>query len=83
MAKYKIIVVGMLLANNTMAKGGDIVDGEQLNGDPKDLVKEGFVTPVKEKQTTDDKIVVTQEMLDKDPELAKTAKVGDKIDKPA
>jgi len=43
MAKYKILVIGLLVASNTVKKFGDIVDETELIGSPEQLVKEGYV----------------------------------------
>lgn len=48
MRKYKIEVIGHLLKNNKMAKFGDIVDESQLTTHPEYLVKDGFISEVKE-----------------------------------
>ena len=43
MAKYKIIVVGLLLANNQMANAGDFVDEEKFASPAKDLLEGGYI----------------------------------------
>jgi hypothetical protein len=48
MAKYKVIVIAHQLKNNKIAKSKDIVDESQLNGNAAELVKAGFIVPVKE-----------------------------------
>ena len=48
MAKYKIEVIGHLLKNNKMAKFGEIVDESQLTTHPSYLVRDGFISEVKE-----------------------------------
>ncbi|PXX26275.1 hypothetical protein C7967_11537 [Thalassospira sp. 11-3] len=55
MAKFKILVIAHLLANNEVANHGEIVDGSKLVGNPDDLVKKGFVELVKGSDKEDDK----------------------------
>lgn len=43
MAKFKIIVVGLLLANNQMAKAGDFIDEKAFASPAEDLVKGGYI----------------------------------------
>ena len=47
MAKYKISVIGILLANGLMGKANEIVDEEQLTRPAKDMVDDGYIRPLK------------------------------------
>jgi membrane protein involved in colicin uptake len=53
MANYKIAIIGLLLANNTVAKYGTVVSAEQLVGDPQKLVDEGFIVASDDEDTTE------------------------------
>lgn len=50
MAKYKIKVIAHQLKGNVIAKSGDIVDENQLDGNASELVKAGFVELVEEEK---------------------------------
>ena len=43
MAKFKINVVGLLLANNLMAKAGEFIDEKAFASPVEDLVKSGHI----------------------------------------
>ena len=43
MAKFKINVVGLLLANNLMAKAGEFIDEKAFASPAEDLVKSGHI----------------------------------------
>lgn len=43
MAKYKVLVIAITVKNNGIAKGGEIIDGSQLNSSAEELIKEGFI----------------------------------------
>lgn len=43
MAKFKINVVGLLLANNQMAKAGEFIDEKAFATPAEDLVKSGHI----------------------------------------
>jgi hypothetical protein len=46
--KYKIAIIGLLLANNTVAPYGTEVTGEQLTDSAEKLLKEGYIVEVAE-----------------------------------
>ncbi|HMI01626.1 MAG TPA: hypothetical protein VK541_04045 [Pedobacter sp.] len=48
MAKYKILVIGLLVASNTVKPAGDIVDEKELLRPASDLLKEGYIELVEE-----------------------------------
>ena len=64
MAKYKILVIGLLVASNVVKKFGDIVDENELIGKPNDLVKDGFVELVEVDEAAELKAKQDQEAAD-------------------
>ena len=50
MAKYKVLVIGLSLKNNKVAKFGDIVVESQLSSDVESLVKGKYIELVDEKE---------------------------------
>lgn len=50
MKKFKVLVIGLLLSNNRMAKAGDVVEENLLNGNVLKLVEGGYISEVKEKE---------------------------------
>ena len=58
--KYRINVVGHQLKGKIIAKGGDVVDESQLQGNAAELLRQGFIVehdeePVDEKQADEQK----------------------------
>ena len=47
---YKVIVLAHALKGNKVAKFGDKVSEEQLNGNAKDLVKAGYIEKLSKKE---------------------------------
>jgi hypothetical protein len=43
MAKYRVLVIGMCVKNNKIAKHGELVDDSQLNSSASELIKGGFI----------------------------------------
>lgn len=48
MAKYKVLVIGLSLKKNKVAKFGDLVEESQLSSDIESLVKGNYIELVKE-----------------------------------
>ena len=46
MAKFKVNVISLSLTKNKIAKFGETVEDNQLNGNAEQLVKEGFILPL-------------------------------------
>lgn len=54
MQKYKIIVIGVLLANNTMGNSGEVYTAGEFGANAEKLAAEGFIAPVDSDESTDD-----------------------------
>jgi len=48
MAKYKVLVIGLSLKNNKVAKFGDLVEESQLTSSVDELIIGNFIEEVKE-----------------------------------
>lgn len=59
MAKYKVLVIGLSLKNNKVAKFGDLVEESQLTSSVDELIRGNFIEEVKEVEE-----VITDEVLD-------------------
>lgn len=59
MVKYKVLVIGLSLKNNKVAKFGDLVEESQLTSSVDELIKGNFIEEVKEVDE-----VETDEVLD-------------------
>lgn len=59
MVKYKVLVIGLSLKNNKVAKFGDLVEESQLTSSVDELIKGNFIEEVKEVEE-----VETDEVLD-------------------
>lgn len=90
---YKVLVIGLLLKNNSMANAGEEIEGNKFATPVDQLVAGGYVSKVKKSKKAKAKeqgeeemieIEVNQETLDENPEFVKEGiKVGDKIQIPA
>lgn len=67
MKNYKVKVIQMLLKNNKIAKSGDLVTEAQLNGNPAELEKKGFIATVSSKK---------EEETDAEKEAREAAEAG-------
>lgn len=66
MAKFKVNVISLSLTKNKIAKFGETVEDNQLNGNAEQLVKDGFILPLgaeKEADKVKDVEVVEAEIL--------------------
>ena len=43
MAKYKVLVIGLSVKNNKIAKCNEVVDDSQLNSSAYELIKGGYI----------------------------------------
>lgn len=59
MAKYKVLVIGLSLKKNKVAKFGDLVEESQLTSSVDELIRGNFIEEVKEVEE-----VITDEVLD-------------------
>ena len=59
MAKYKVLVIGLSLKKNKVAKFGDLVEESQLTSSVDELIRGNFIEEVKEVDE-----VKTDEVLD-------------------
>ena len=59
MAKYKVLVIGLSLKKNKVAKFGDLVEESQLTSSVDELIRGNFIEEVKEVEE-----VKTDEVLD-------------------
>lgn len=67
MAKYKVLVIGISIKNNKVAKFGEIVDESQLCSNPDELVKGKYIERVKESKQ--ESKVNVKETVVKDAEI--------------
>ena len=72
MAKYKVLVIGLSLKNNKVAKFGDLVEESQLTSSVDELLKGNFIKEVNEPKEVKTDDVVNLDV--KEPEEVKPKK---------
>ena len=68
MAKYIVLVIGLLVKSNTVKKYGDVVDGDELIRPASDLIDEGFIKKATKADLTE------EEKAEQDAETERKAK---------
>lgn len=76
MAKYKVLVIGLSIKNNKVAKFGDLVEESHLSSDVESLVKGKFIEKVKEKEV--EEAESTENVEVEEAEIVKPKKVAKK-----